>query len=80
ARLLNLPGYPASGPFSFKNKIVVVGNTVTDIHRTPMSNNMFGPEVVASALDMALNDRVLIQKAPAALQWLLVAGLVAAIG
>lgn len=64
SRLSQLPYYPETGPFSFKNKIVVIGNTVTDIHRTPMSNTMFGPEVVASVLDMMMNDHSFIYKPP----------------
>jgi class 3 adenylate cyclase/CHASE2 domain-containing sensor protein len=71
-RLYNIPHRPKSGPFSFKNKIVIVGNTVTDIHRTPMSNTMFGPEVVAAVLDMMLHDHIFIQPPPPAVQWILV--------
>lgn len=71
-RLFNIPHHPESGEFSFKNKIVIIGNTVTDIHRTPMSNTMFGPEVVAAVLDMFLHDDTFVQKPPPILQSLLV--------
>jgi adenylate cyclase len=47
-------------------------NTVTDIHRTPMSNTMFGPEVVAAVLDMFLHDDTFIQKPSPILQGVLV--------
>jgi class 3 adenylate cyclase/CHASE2 domain-containing sensor protein len=70
--LYAIPFYPETGMFSFKDKIVVIGNTVTDIHRTPMSDTMFGPEVVASVLDMFLNDETFIEKPPASSQWLVV--------
>ncbi len=69
ARLFAVPHIPSSGAFSFKDKIVIVGNTVTDIHRTPMSNTMFGPEVVASVLDMTLHDRIFVQKPHFTFQW-----------
>lgn len=71
-RLYNIPHHPDSGNFSFKDKIVVIGNTVTDIHRTPMSNTMFGPEVVAAVLDMFLHDDTFIQKPSPILQGVLV--------
>ncbi len=71
-RLYNIPHRPDSGKFSFKNKIVIIGNTVTDIHRTPMSNTMFGPEVVAAVLDMFLHDDTFVQKPPMIFQWSLV--------
>ncbi|MEM0951117.1 MAG: adenylate/guanylate cyclase domain-containing protein [Cyanobacteria bacterium P01_H01_bin.74] len=63
-RLLNIPYHHASGIFSFKNKIVVVGNTIQDIHRTPVSQTMFGPEILASTLDMILNKAPFIQPVP----------------
>lgn len=72
-RMYNIPHRPKSGLFSFKNKIVIVGNTVTDIHRTPMSNTMFGPEVVAAVLDMFLHDNTFVQKPSPIWQWSIVA-------
>jgi class 3 adenylate cyclase len=76
ARFFNIPYYPTSGAFSFKNKIVIIGNTVTDIHRTPLSNTLSGPEVVASGLDMMLHDRQFIHSPTPWLNWLLVGSLV----
>lgn len=72
ARTFNVPYYPASGLFSFKNKIVIIGNTVTDIHRTPISNTLPGPEVVASVLDMMLHDRQFIHQPAPWLPWSIV--------
>jgi adenylate cyclase len=79
-RLYNIPFYPKSKLFSFKNKIVVIGNTVTDIHRTPMSNTTYGPEVVASALDMFLHDHIFVQRVSSWIQWALILIMSAAIG
>jgi class 3 adenylate cyclase/CHASE2 domain-containing sensor protein len=74
-RLYNIPYHSNSKLFSFKDKIVVIGDTVTDIHRTPMSNTMFGPEVVAAVLDMFLHDRVFVEHVPMWLQWSLIGGI-----
>ena len=79
-RMAKVPFYPETGRFSFKNKIVIIGNTVTDIHRTPMSNTMDGPEVVASVLDMFLHDKTFVHKTSPVLQWSLVALLAIGIG
>lgn len=54
--IYRLDGMPNSGTFSFKDKIVIYGDTMDDIHRTPMGR-IFGPEVVATVLDMMLHDR-----------------------
>lgn len=62
SRMYNIPFMPESGQFSFKDKIVVVGNTITDVHRTPISNTTFGPEVVAATIDMFMHDRVFIRE------------------
>jgi len=79
-RLYRVPYHADSGEFSFKNKIVIIGNTVTDIHRTPMSNTMDGPEVVASVLDMFLHDKTFVHKVSPVMQWSLVAVMVIGIG
>lgn len=79
-RMAKVPYHPDTGPFSFKNKIVIIGNTVTDIHRTPMSNTMDGPEVVASVLDMFLHDEIFVQKMPPLTQWILVGLVMLGIG
>lgn len=79
-RLYQVPYHPESGNFSFKNKIVILGNTVTDIHRTPMSNTMDGPEVVASVLDMLLHDKTFAHKVAPITQWLIVGLIVIGIG
>jgi class 3 adenylate cyclase/CHASE2 domain-containing sensor protein len=80
ARMLNIPFMSESGPFSFKDKIVIIGDTLTDIHRTPVNNTTFGPEVVASTLDMFLHDRVFITKISLEWQWGIVIALAIAIG
>jgi class 3 adenylate cyclase/CHASE2 domain-containing sensor protein len=79
-RLYQVPYHSNSGAFSFKNKVVIIGNTVTDIHRTPMSNTMAGPEVVAAVLDMFLHDKTFVQKMPPLMQWTLVACIAFGIG
>jgi class 3 adenylate cyclase/CHASE2 domain-containing sensor protein len=56
--LYQIPRQPNSGPFSFKDKIVFYGDTVKDIHRTPVLEVMHGTEIVASVTDMILNDDV----------------------
>lgn len=56
--LYQMPNQPNSGPFSFKDKIVFYGDTVKDIHRTPVLDVMHGTEIVASMTDMILNDDV----------------------
>jgi class 3 adenylate cyclase len=80
ARMLNIPFMSESGRFSFKDKIVIIGDTLTDIHRTPVNNTTFGPEVVASTLDMFLHDRVFISEIPWGWQWGIVIALCIAIG
>jgi class 3 adenylate cyclase/CHASE2 domain-containing sensor protein len=72
--LYNLYGQPQSGRMSFKDKIVVYGDAIEDVHRTPVANRIYGPEIVATALDMFLNDRVFVQKVPNALAWLITIG------
>lgn len=69
--LYNLYGNPQSGRLSFKDKIVVYGDAIEDVHRTPVANRIYGPEIVATALDMFLNDRVFVQKVPNTLVWLI---------
>ncbi|WP_373532845.1 CHASE2 domain-containing protein [Vampirovibrio sp.] len=80
SRMRNIPFMNESGPFSFKDKIVIIGDTLTDIHRTPVNNTTFGPEIVASTLDMFLHDRVFVTEVPWGWQWGLVIILAIAIG
>lgn len=69
ARMYNIPFFPESGNFSFRDKIVIVGNTITDVHRTPISNTTFGPEVVAATLDMFMNDEIFVRQPPSWMLW-----------
>ncbi len=69
--LHNIPGQPESGEYSFEDKIVIYGNTVTDIHRTPVGRTIYGPEIVANTVDMLLNDSQFIQKTPNTWTWTL---------
>jgi class 3 adenylate cyclase/CHASE2 domain-containing sensor protein len=62
--LYNIYGEPMSGLFSFKNKVVIYGDTVKDIHRTPVGENVFGPEIVATVLDMLWHDDQFVKKVP----------------
>ncbi len=68
-RMYNILYYPDSGEFSFKNKIVIIGNTLTDVHRTPISNTTFGPEVIAAAIDMFIHDHIFVKEPPVTAQW-----------
>ncbi len=77
--LYQVPGQPQTGLFSFKDKIVVIGDTIKDVHRSPVSNTMHGPEIVANVLDMALHDRTFVRQAPALWQWGIIALLLLAI-
>ncbi len=54
---------PLSGNFSFKDKIVIYGDSLNDIHRTPMGV-IYGPEVVATVTDMILHDKIFVQFTP----------------
>ncbi|MBY0403928.1 MAG: CHASE2 domain-containing protein [Cyanobacteria bacterium] len=58
--MYKLYGQPQSGIFSFKDKVVVYGDTIRDIHRTPMSPEIFGPEIVATVIDMLWHDKTFI--------------------
>lgn len=62
--LYKIPGQPQTGEFDFKDKIIVYGDTLKDIHRTPVGDTTFGPEIVAAALDSALNDKQYIESGP----------------
>jgi class 3 adenylate cyclase/CHASE2 domain-containing sensor protein len=73
--LYQIYGQPQSGPLSLKNKIVIYGDAIEDIHRTPVANRIYGPEIVATAVDMFLNDHVFIQKVPAGWVWFITLGL-----
>ena len=77
--LYNIPQIPESGEFSFKDKIVIIGNTYTDIHRSPISNITPGPEIVANVLDQVLNDTNFVHKAPVWLEVIIVTVLLLAI-
>ena len=54
--LYRFPGKPKTGQFSFKNKFVVFGDMVADIQQTPLSPITYKPEIIATVLDMTLND------------------------
>ncbi len=69
--LYNIYGDADSKRLSLKDKIVIYGDAVEDIHRSPVSSRVFGPEIVATAVDMFLHDRNFVHKAPAAVVWLL---------
>ncbi|MBX2860734.1 MAG: CHASE2 domain-containing protein, partial [Vampirovibrio sp.] len=62
--LYNLYGQPQTGLLSFKDKIVIYGDAIKDLHRTPVGNTVFGPEVVATILDMVWQDDTFIHRAP----------------
>lgn len=62
--MYNLHGFQKTGEFSFKDKYVIIGDTVKDIHRTPMGDTTYGPEVVATVLDMFLHDDQFVWPAP----------------
>jgi class 3 adenylate cyclase/CHASE2 domain-containing sensor protein len=64
-------GEPQSGPLSFKNKIVIYGNALTDLHQTPIGSHIYGSEILATVLDMMLNDSAFVCKAPGWLVFLL---------
>ncbi len=62
--LYRIPGVPESGMLSLKGKIVIYGETVKDIHRTPMGSITYGPEYMATVMDMFLHDQKFVQKSP----------------
>ncbi len=62
-KIYRLRNQPISGEFSFKDKIVIYGDAVKDVHQTPMGV-VYGPEVVATAIDMMLNDREFVRFTP----------------
>jgi class 3 adenylate cyclase/CHASE2 domain-containing sensor protein len=64
-------GNPQSGPLSFKDKIVIYGDALRDLHQTPLGSHIYGPEVLATVLDMTLNDSLFVSKAPSWFVWLL---------
>lgn len=55
-------GQPEMGAFSFKDKIIIYGDTTRDIHRTPVGEAINGPEIVATVTDMIWNDHDFIKK------------------
>ncbi len=63
SKIWRIRGNPISGEFSFKDKIVIYGDALADIHRTPMGV-IYGPEVVATVTDMILHDTMFIQFTP----------------
>jgi adenylate cyclase len=71
-------GKPRQAVGNFAGKIVLMGSTASslhDIHPTPLAAQHAGIDVLATAIDNALNDHHLAEL-PAALQALLAAGLV----
>ncbi|MGE0201283.1 MAG: CHASE2 domain-containing protein [Candidatus Melainabacteria bacterium] len=54
---------PDKGTIDFRDKIVIYGDTMTDMHRTPMGGNVYGPEILATVLDMTLNDHNFVRPA-----------------
>lgn len=60
--LYNIVGDPDSGKLSLKNKVVLYGEIIKDIHRTPAGNETYGPEIVATVIDMIWHDQKFIQK------------------
>ncbi len=67
--LYDLNGQKASGMLSWDGKIVIYGDTVKDIHRTPIGKTTYGPEIVANTMDMLLNDNDFIKKASPFMVW-----------
>lgn len=59
----------SQGYYNFKDKYVVIGNTVTDVHQTPMGEITPGPEIIATALDMYLHDYEFVKTLPT--EWVL---------
>ncbi len=70
--LYNIYADASSGSYTFKDKIVIYGDTKVDVHRTPISNTIAGPEIVATALDMMLNDDTYVQKIDFSITFILV--------
>lgn len=62
-KIYRLQNLPISGEFSFKDKIVIYGDAVKDVHQTPMGV-VYGPEIVATAIDMIINDREFVRFTP----------------
>lgn len=60
--LYNVVGNPESGLLSLKNKVLIYGDVIKDIHRSPVDNEMVGPDIVATVLDMFWHDNQFIQK------------------
>jgi len=50
--------------YSFKNKIVIYGDVLKDIHRTPVGDIIAGPEIHAAVLDSLIHDKEFIHKIP----------------
>jgi adenylate cyclase len=76
----NVPSQTRSGTFSFKDKIVIIGDAVKDVHRTPVGNIVYGPEVLATVMDMLMHDRDFIRPMPGWAAILLTLGLCLGVG
>lgn len=75
--LFEAPGRPETPEVFFKNKVVVYGDTIRDIHRTPISETTRGVEIVASAYDMLKNDENFIAYKNNGLFWIVILGVCA---
>lgn len=74
-RAYRIPYEPRSGRLSMSNRVVVVGDTVRDVHTTPMSGSTFGPEVLATVLDGLLTGEPFVHAVPWPVERLLTLGL-----
>ena len=61
-----------SGTLSFDNTIVIYGDTVKDIHRTPVGNIISGPEIIGATIDSLIHDTHFVHPSPTWLNWLAV--------
>jgi class 3 adenylate cyclase/CHASE2 domain-containing sensor protein len=66
--LYNIPKRPESGLLSLKDKVVIYGDTLRDIHSTPMGPTIFGPEVLATVLDSIWHDDTFVEEASVGVQ------------
>jgi class 3 adenylate cyclase len=73
--LFEAPGNPETPEVFFKNKVIVYGDTIRDIHRTPVSESFRGAEIVASAYDMLKNDEHFIAPKNGWFFWVSIVGL-----
>ncbi|MBY0449890.1 MAG: CHASE2 domain-containing protein [Cyanobacteria bacterium] len=60
AHQYHLFNQPKSGIFSFKDKVVIYGESLKDLHPTPINEALPGSEIVACVVDMVMNDHQFI--------------------